>query len=82
MILTGRFSNPAWVINLEGNQRGMVVLGKAMTELAKPNLYDLFQLHAQARGVQVESPAEAEIIFAVDEGITPYDIEQIMADYL
>lgn len=68
--------------NVEGNQKGMVLMGKALTALRKPNLYDLFTLHAQARGVMAGPDEAADTLFSVEEGITPYDIEQIMAEYL
>ncbi|MEC0123252.1 TerD family protein [Paenibacillus pabuli] len=68
--------------NVEGNQKGIVLMGKAMTTLRKPDLYDLFMLHAKARGQLVDTKEQADTIYAVDEGMTPYDIEQIMAEYL
>lgn len=74
--------HPDFCNNVEGNQKGMVLIGKAMTTLQKPNLYDLFMLHAQARGEVVATTDQAGTIFSVDEGVTPYDIEQIMAEYL
>ncbi|WP_072730984.1 TerD family protein [Paenibacillus sp. NAIST15-1] len=74
--------HPDYCNNVEGNQKGMVLIGKAMTTLQKPNLYDLFMLHAQARGEVVATADQAGTIFSVDEGVTPYDIEQIMAEYL
>ena len=68
--------------NVEGNQKGMLLMGKAMTSFRKPDLYDLFMLHAKARGKRVDSPNQADTIFSVEKGITPYDIEHIMAEYL
>ena len=38
-------SQPTWN-NLENNKKGMVLMGKALTTLRKPNLYDLFLLHS------------------------------------
>lgn len=74
--------HPSYYNNVEGNQNGMVLMGKAMTTLQKPNLYDLFMLHAQARGELVATADQADTIFSVDEGVTPFDIEQIMAEFL
>ncbi|MFX3648817.1 MAG: TerD family protein [Paenibacillus sp.] len=73
---------PDYYNNVEGNQKGIVLMGKAMTTLRKPDLYDLFMLHAKARGELVDTKDQADTIYAVDEGVTPYDIEQIMAEYL
>ena len=75
-------SNPKWQNSLEGNQRGMVLMGRALTTLVKPTLYDLFWLHAAARGELVDSPASAETVFSLDAGITPFDTERIIGEYL
>ncbi|WNC15634.1 TerD family protein [Brevibacillus brevis] len=73
---------PHYYNNVEGNQKGMVLMGKAMTSLRKPDLYDLFSLHARARGTAADTPEQADAIFSVEKGVTPFDIEQIMAEYL
>ncbi|QKS60198.1 TerD family protein [Paenibacillus barcinonensis] len=73
---------PDYYNNVEGHQKGIVLMGRAMTTLRKPDLYDLFLLHAKARGELVDTKEQADTIYAVDEGVTPYDIEQIMAEYL
>lgn len=74
--------HPYYYNNIEGNQKGMVLMGRAMTQLRKPDLYDLFLLHAQARGELADTADQAETIFSLDQGVTPFDIEQIMAEYL
>ncbi|WP_216627887.1 hypothetical protein [Paenibacillus germinis] len=38
------------MIVAEHREKGMVLMGKAMTSLTKPTPYDLFMLHAVARG--------------------------------
>lgn len=68
--------------NVENNQKGMVLMGKAMSTLQKPDLHDLFTLHAKARGQLVALADEADTIFSVDQGVTPFDLEEIMAEYL
>ncbi|WP_150272892.1 TerD family protein [Paenibacillus tepidiphilus] len=73
---------PHYYNNVEGNQKGMVLIGKAMSSLRKPDLYDLFLLHAKARGQLAESGTHADTVFAVDRGVTPYQIEEIMAEYM
>ncbi|MDO7906207.1 cytoplasmic protein [Paenibacillus sp. JX-17] len=73
---------PYWYNNVEGNQKGMVLMGQAMTGLRKPNLYDLFMMHASARGQLVEAMQQADTVFAVDAGITPFHIEEVMAEYV
>ena len=74
--------NPAWYNNIEGNQKGMTLMGKALTNLVKPNLYQLFHIHAIARGSLTPSVEEADTIFAVEQGITPFDMDVIMAEFL
>ncbi|ANV71386.1 cytoplasmic protein [Bacillus thuringiensis] len=67
---------------IEANQKGMILVGKALTNLVKPNLYDLFRLHIEARGELVQDIEEAESIFSLDKGITPFDIEKIISDFI
>lgn len=75
-------SNPYYYNNVEGNEKGMVLMGKAMTQLIKPNLYDLFELHVKARGERCDNVEEADLIFSLDKGITPFDQDIIVSDYL
>lgn len=75
-------SFPHWPNNVENNNTGMVAMGKAMTTLVKPNLYELFQFHVKARGELTDNIATAQTIFATDKGITPFHTETIMSDFL
>lgn len=75
-------SNPRWYNNVEGNKISMVMIGKAITSMVKPNLYDLFYLHTMARGELCHDPQEADTLFSIEEGIKPSDIDTIIADYL
>jgi hypothetical protein len=68
--------------NIESNYRGMTALGISMTNLNKMNLFDLFSLHASARGNLVSSKKEADVIYSINEGITPCDISLILSEYL
>lgn len=74
--------HPNYYNNVEGNKRGIVAMGKAICTLRKPNLHDLFTLHAMARGELVGSADEADAVFSMDQGVTPFAIEEIMAEYL
>lgn len=76
--------HPSWGRgnNVENNQKGMVLIGKAMTSLKKPNLERLFKLHAMARGEVIDKKEAADTVFSVEEGITPFDMEQIVAQFL
>lgn len=73
---------PEFYNTAAANQEGMALMGRALTTLVKPNLYDLFLLHALERGELVEDKEEADVVFSVNEGITPYNIETIIAEYL
>lgn len=74
--------------NVENVQKGMVAMGKAMTTLSKPSLYDLFSLHVKARGElvanieELEEGDEINTVFSVNEGVTPFEIEKIMAEFM
>ena len=60
----------------------MVLIGQAMADLKKPDLFDLFELHGIARGNIVEDREKAKTVFSVEDGITPYEIEKILADFI
>jgi hypothetical protein len=60
----------------------LVLMGKAITRLIKPTLYDLFDMHANARGSRVDSPAEADTVFSLQDGITPFDADRIMSEFM
>ena len=60
----------------------LVLMGKAITGLTKPTLYDLFDMHAEARGSRVDSPAEADTVFSLHDGITPFDADRIMSEFM
>jgi hypothetical protein len=74
--------NPRHVNNVEGNSSRMTLLGKALTEVVKPDLYSLFLLHAEARGRRVASEAEADTVFSPEKGITPFHLEVIASEFL
>lgn len=74
-------SHPRWVNNVDANLGGIQLTLKSFLDLNKPNLYDLFLLHAQARGVLVDAPAEADTVFSV-ENETPFRLDIIASEYL
>ncbi len=69
-------------VNIESNQRGLVHYAAGITETLRPNLWELFSLHAEARGRVVATSEEADSVFAVDQGVTPYDFDRIISEYL
>lgn len=71
-------------INVESNLPSVVVTCKAMVDIKKPNLYDLFTFNATARGVITDNPDEADIRFGLDDNcnVKPSDIDVIVGKYL
>jgi hypothetical protein len=68
--------------NVDTNLSGVSLMLRAMTNLRLTTLYDLFDLHIRARGTLVNSPEEAEMVFSLESGITPFDLDLISAQYL
>jgi hypothetical protein len=71
------------VNNVRTNEKSINVVARAMTQLVRPDLYELFTLHVAARGRRVYQRNQAETVFAADSGtVTPFDQEIIRANYL
>ena len=71
--------------NIVNNSYGIALHALALTEMyySKVNLYDLFYLHAQARGEIVDAPEDADVVFGVHEGdVTAFDLEKIASEYM
>lgn len=73
---------PRAVAAVETRQSSLTQLVEAMQALHKTSLYRLFELHARARGKRVASESQAETVFGMDRGVTPFDHEAIMARFL
>lgn len=71
-------------INVESNLPSVVVTCKAMVDVKKPNLYNLFTFNAKARGIITDNPDEADIRFGLDDNcdVKPSDIDVIVGKYL
>lgn len=68
--------------NVESNLMGVAATCYSLVNMKKPNLYDLIDLHIRARGLRVENKEEADIVFDIDDGITPFDTEVFMGEYI
>lgn len=68
--------------NVESNLFGVAATCYSMVNMSKPNLYDLIELHIKARGLRVDNKEDADIIFDIDEGVTPYDTDVFMGEYI
>lgn len=75
-------ARPMFSNNIGNNRNNIGLVCKAMVNLKKPNLYDLFALHAKGRGKLVDNIKEADTIFSEDKGITPYDLDKVSAEFL
>jgi hypothetical protein len=75
-------SNPRFANNVHNNLSGVSLMIRAITQLRKTDLHTLFGLHIRARGEQVLNAESAQSVFAVDSGITPFDLDRIAAEYM
>lgn len=69
-------------INLESNLSGVALACDTMVHTHRTNLYDLLKMHVDARGEFCETKEDADVIFDVEDGITPFDTEIILAEYM
>lgn len=71
------------VNNVESNKGSIEHIMKGIIETRKMDLYELFLMNVKAReGELVSKKEEADIVFSLNEGITPFDYEKIMSDFI
>jgi hypothetical protein len=75
-------TSPVFANNVRNNLSGVSLMLRALTQLRKIDLHTLFDLHIRARGEEVPDVESADSIFAVDRGLTPFDLDRITAEYL
>ncbi len=68
--------------NVESNLYGVAAACYNVINKPTPNLYDLVMLHIKGRGERTFSKEEADVVFDVEEGITPFDTEVFLSQYL
>lgn len=70
--------------NIESNFGSVTLLLNAIVDMEKPNLYDLFMLHAESKGFLVDNEDEADTVFGLSDNATvsPVDLDVIMGQYL
>lgn len=68
--------------NVHNNLSGVSLMLRALLGLVKTDLHTLFTLHIKARGELVNEKAEANTVFSLTEGITPFDLSQIASAFL
>jgi hypothetical protein len=69
------------VNNAQNNKGTVQLMGQALTQVNKPNLYDLLTLHAQSRGKLTSNPDKADVVFSVEAG-TPFELEKIASEFM
>lgn len=67
---------------VEKSKNNLALIGEAIISQPKPNLHELYTLHAEARGQLCQNKEDADIVFSVNEGITPFDVEVIHSEYM
>jgi len=75
-------NHPNYNNNVFNNQSTLALMAKSMVEMNKPTLYDLFNLHAKARGRKTKDKKIADTVFSLKTGITPFDTEKIISEFL
>lgn len=76
-------SNYSYLYNNLNSVKGIMAYTiEGIAEMTKANLYDLFGLHAKARGNLVSDKNKADTIFSLHEGITPFDSEVIASKFM
>jgi hypothetical protein len=68
--------------NVENNAAAISDVLESFIDGNKLSLHELFTLHGKARGTLVESKEEADVVFSPYDGITPYHINDINADFM
>lgn len=75
-------TNNSYINNVDTNKNRIILAIKSTLNAIKPNMYDLAMLNVLARGELVDDREEADVIFSVTEGVTPYEVDIIMGEYL
>ena len=75
------FCGPRWN-NVANNLSGVSLMLRAILGLRKPTLHLLFRLHIEARGTVAATREDADTVFSLDDGLTPFDLDRISAEYL
>lgn len=67
---------------VEKQSKTIAMAVQALAEMKKPTFGRLARLHASARGQLVDDPAKADVVFAMAQGVTPYDFELVASELL
>lgn len=68
--------------NLYGTSDRVCLATQALAELNRPRLYDLFEMHIEARGKRVFSADKADVTISETGNLTPLDLDRVMSEFL
>ena len=68
--------------NIESNSQGINKIAKSIFELNRMSLYELIELNVKGRGELIDNKEEANLIFDMEEGIKPSDLDFFMSECL
>jgi hypothetical protein len=68
--------------NIASNKSGLELLSEALITRKAPTMFDLFTIHAESRGALVDTREDADVVFALDGDITPFDTELILSEFV
>ena len=75
-----------WTNNIRTNRCVVLNSLKAIIKKNHPMLSDLIRLNIEARGIEVDSPDKADIIFSLnkdnDKTITPWELDRFTSEYM
>ena len=75
----GLKQRPTWN-NAFNNRNNIALVCKAMSQLHKPNLYDLLAMHAEGRGQLVDEQSKADMVFSSEN--FPFDVDTILTKFI
>ena len=75
----GLKQRPTWN-NAFNNRNNIALVCKAMSQLHKPNLYDLLAMHVEGRGKFVDEQSKADVVFSSED--FPFDVDTILTKFI
>lgn len=75
----GLKNHPSWVNNVVTNKKSIGLVCKALSNLKKTNLYELFDMHVEARGRKVNDETKADLVLSADKA---FETNEICSKYL
>ena len=67
------------VNNVETRSKMNSGMVKALTSLVPLSIAEVVSMHVAVRGVPVDDPAQADLVFSMDTGVTPYNTDELLA---